>query len=209
MKGKSSTAARRVVVATVATAALGGSLLAAPSASAGAGMKCPGTFKVQHDDRIGDLRLPEGKYVIKVKRMSCADASDYFSKFLDRPDGNLPKGWSLNVERAKFRNKRMDVAFTVTPASGGGGGGGGATTGKCPGTFMVQHDDKIGKLKLPKGNYLIRVKRLSCSRASDLFAKFLDRPDGDLPNGWSIDLDKQQFVNEKRGISFRVKRVSG
>jgi hypothetical protein len=212
MKGMSNTALRGTIAAVLA-AAVGMSLLAASSASAGVGMKCPATFKVQHNDKIGKLKLPKGNYVIKVKRMSCQDASTNFAKFLDRPDGNLPNGWTLNVEKAKFKNAKMNVAFTVTPASSGGGGGGGggggdATSGKCPGTFMVQNDDKIGKLKLPKGNYLIRVKNMSCSRASSLFTKFLDRPDGDLPKGWAINLDKQQFVNDKRGISFRVKRVS-
>jgi hypothetical protein len=212
MKGMSNTALRGAIGAVVA-AAMAVSLIAASTASAGVGMKCPGTFKVQNNDRIGKLKLPAGNYVIKVKRMSCQDASSNFTKFLDRPDGDLPNGWTLNAKKAKFKNKRMNVAFTVKSASSGGGGGGGggggnATSGKCPGTFMVQNDDKIGKLKLPKGNYLIRVKNMSCSRASSLFTKFLDRPDGDLPNGWSINLDKQQFVNDKRGVSFRVKRVS-
>ena len=78
---------------------------------------------------------------------------------------------------------------------------------KCPGTFMVQHNDKIGKLKLPAGSYQISVKQMSCQRASSLFAKFLQRPDGNLPNGWRLNVNRQKFSNPKRNISFRVNKV--
>jgi hypothetical protein len=198
--------ALRAAVASLAVALVAG--LTATNASAGVGMECPGTFKVQHNDRIGKLKLPKGKYLIKVKRMECADASKYFAKFLDRPNGDLPKGWVLNVDKQKFKNKRKNIAFIVRRAGGGGGGGGGGTSGKCPGTFTVQHDDRIGKLKLPQGKYTIRTQGMSCQRASSLFTKFLDRPDGDLPNGWSLNVKRAKFSNAKRGIAFRVQQAS-
>jgi hypothetical protein len=109
----------RLTVAIVAVAAI--SLLEAGSASAGVGMKCPGTFQVQHNDKIGKLKLPAGPYVIKVKRMTCQQASDNFRDFLNRPDGNLPNGWTLNVNKQKFRNKQRNIAFTVRQSGGGGG----------------------------------------------------------------------------------------
>lgn len=197
----------RLTVAIVAVSAV--SLLAAGSASAGVGIKCPAPFTVQHNDRIGKLKLPAGKYVIKVKRMQCSDASNYFRDFLKRPSGNLPDGWTLNVNKQKFRNKKRNIAFTVRKSSdGGGGGGGGGQSGRCPGTFRVKNNDRIGKLKLPAGRYRISVKEMSCQRASDLFAEFLDRPDGNLPNGWRLNVKRQKFANPKREISFRVKQVS-
>ena len=50
----------RTLVAAALTAAMAVSLLAASSASAGAGMTCPGTFQVQNNDRIMKrIRRPE------------------------------------------------------------------------------------------------------------------------------------------------------
>ena len=54
----------------------------------------------------------------------------------------------------------------------------------CP-TFRVLHDDRIGAASLPAGNYEVAVERgLSCKRASQLFARFLQDYDGNLPKPW-------------------------
>ena len=45
--------------------------LTAGSATAGVGQKCPGTFRVLHNDRIDNMSVPAGRYKIKVKRVSC------------------------------------------------------------------------------------------------------------------------------------------
>ena len=52
---------------------------------------------------------------------------------------------------------------------------------RCPATFQVLHNDRIGRLKLPAGPYRIRIidnQALGCKRASKLFAKFLQDFDG-------------------------------
>ncbi len=56
----------------------------------------------------------------------------------------------------------------------------------CPSTFRVLHNDSIGSLALPRGNYQVRVNRLSCGTATSLFGVFLSDYDGKLPGGWSV-----------------------
>ncbi len=196
----------RAVGSFVVLALVGAAGAESASAQATTG-KCPGTFQVMHNDKVGKLKLPKGPYTIRVKNMACSSASDYFKQFLDDPNGNLPKGWKLMLKKSKFKNKKGGYSFRVSPANGGGGnngGGGGSTTGKCPGTFQVMHNDKVGKLKLPKGPYTIRVKNMACSSASDYFKQFLDDPNGNLPKGWKLMLKKSKFKNKKGGYSFRV-----
>jgi hypothetical protein len=81
----------------------------------------------------------------------------------------------------------------------------------CPSTFHVLHDDRIGKLELPAGHYTVTLldsEALSCTKASKLFAKFLQDYDGDLPNGWKVIPKKSEFVKSKTGAGFRVERGS-
>jgi hypothetical protein len=181
----------------------------AASATAGAGQKCPGTFRVLHNDKIDGVPFRAGKYTITVKRMACQAASGYFTKFLADNQNDLPKGWRLFADRLKFKNKKQNIAFRVKRVSGGGGGGGGggATTGKCPGTFRVLHDDKINSLSVPAGKYQIRVKRMACQSASNSFKRFLSAPGNVLPKGWKLIKPKQKFKNLKGGYSFKIKRV--
>jgi hypothetical protein len=83
----------------------------------GGGSTC--NFRVQNNDHIGRLNLPKGNYQLNAKRMPCigdttrGTASFYFRQFLSAPDNQLPNGWQLNVGKKKFRNARMNVAFTV------------------------------------------------------------------------------------------------
>jgi hypothetical protein len=80
----------------------------------------------------------------------------------------------------------------------------------CPGTFQVQHNDHIGKLNLPKGPYTITVihkKRITCQKASSLFAKFLKIPGGDLPNGWKLKVQSGTFLKKDGSKGFRVKQA--
>lgn len=77
--------------------------------------RCGPTFSVLHNDRIGALRLPKGKYDINVAGgLSCPQASTLFRQFLARPAGDLPSGWTLNAQTATF--KRGKQAFQVEPA---------------------------------------------------------------------------------------------
>lgn len=71
---------------------------------------------------------------------------------------------------------------------------------RCAGTFRVLHDDHIGRLSLPRGNYritLLEAAPLTCAQASDLFARFLEDYDGDL-GVWRIIVKTKTFVAAPR-----------
>ena len=191
----------RCAVALAAVAIL--ATLTTASASAGIGQKCPGTFRVLHNDKIDGVPFRAGNYVISVKRMACQQASDYFRQFLANNQNDLPKGWRLFASRLKFKNKKQNIAFRVRRVSGGGGGGGGgSTTGSCPGTFRVLHNDRIDNLAIPAGRYTIKVKRMACQQASGLFARFL-AADG-VSKGWRVIKAKRKFKNKKQNTAFRI-----
>lgn len=200
------------VIVTIALAAL--LLLApAPSRAEAKQAQCPGTFRVLHDDTIGKMELPKGKYTVTVrneKRLSCNYAFDLFRQFLQDYDGKLPDGWRVRARRKEFFQPKTGDAFAVRRAKGGGGGGGHTPSGAtCPNLFSVLHDDRIGKLSVPKGKYqltLLAVGRLSCDRASKLFAKFLEDWDGVLPNGWQLDVGTATFYKTLQK-GFRIKQA--
>ena len=75
----------------------------------------------------------------------------------------------------------------------------------CPGEFNVLHNDRIGKLNLPQGPYTISVKRMTCTDASSNFARFLQRPAGDLPDGWKLFARRGKFVQRTQSKAFLVK----
>lgn len=188
------------------------------------GRACPGFFRVLHNDRIGPLRLPAGRYritLLAVGRLGCPQASDLFTRFLQDFDGRLPRPWKLDPRTGTFF-RGLHIGFRVKPASGrvipsGGGNGpsgGGVHPGggghRCPATFRVLHSDRIGKLRLPAGRYWITVLQrtgLSCSGASRLFTSFLDDFSGDLPSPWRLEVESGTFRRGKGGVGFRVKQV--
>lgn len=86
-----------------------------------------------------------------------------------------------------------------------------ASASVCPFTFHVLHNDHIGDLRLRNGRYRIAVlnaARLSCQAASNLFTRFLEDFDGDLPEPWVLNVATATF---RRGpgsaVGFRVRRV--
>ena len=96
-------------------------------------------------------------------------------------------------------------------ASNDGAGGSQKRFAECSSTFQVLHNDRIGALKLRAGQYRIDLtnpRRITCARASKLFAKFLNDFDGKLPGTWRLNVRKAKFVKSK-GFGFRVTRVSG
>jgi hypothetical protein len=194
---------------------------ASASAQSGAAT-CPATFEVLHDDKIGRLSLPAGAYnvtVLDASRLSCQDASDLFRQFLEDWNGKLARPWRYSVQgsgRGTFRRGAgSSVGFSVAPAGnhGGGGGGGHHPHGtQCPGTFRVLHNDRIGSFRIPKGNYrltLLSVWRITCSRASRLFARFLQDFDGILPGPWFLDTETGSFMRGRRNVGFRIKPAVG
>ena len=83
-------------------------LALAPSASA-VEANCPGTFDVLHNDRIGNLQLPKGPYVVTVldtTTMGCTEASRLFAEFLEDWDGRLPRPWVANNSTRTFQAGR-------------------------------------------------------------------------------------------------------
>jgi len=83
------------------------------------GDRCNGTFQVLHDDRIGRLRLPAGRYRITLgpsEPIGCAASSRALARFLARPAGPLPRGWRLAPASGTFSRNGV-VAFRVKPAA--------------------------------------------------------------------------------------------
>jgi len=210
---------RRALIATLAVLATAVAIFAAGVDRAdAASTKCPATFKVLHDDHVGKLQLRAGTYAITVaneNELSCQRASKLFTKFLQDYDGKLPNGWKVNVKKSGFE-KSSQKAFYIKRQSGvgGGGGSGGRHPGRgemiCPGVFHVQHNDHIGKLDLPKGPYTITVihkKRITCAKATSLFAKFLKLPEGNLPSGWKLKVQSGTFLKKDGSKGFRVKQA--
>jgi len=208
---------RRALIAAITVLATAVALFAAAD-RADAESNCPNTFRVLHNDHIGKLSLRAGTYritVINKDKLSCQRASDLFTKFLQDYDGKLPNGWKVKVRQSGFQ-KSPQKGFFVRRLSGTGGGGGSGdrhpARGEriCPGTFQVQHNDHIGRLQLPKGPYKITVihrKRISCGKASKLFAKFLELPEGNLPSTWKLEVQSATFKKKGAHRGFRVKQA--
>ena len=79
----------------------------------------------------------------------------------------------------------------------------------CAGTFRVLHNDHIGRLVLPRGNYRITILasgRPTCAHASTLFTRFLEDWDGKLPGGWKVGVRNKVFYRAP-GVGFHVARV--
>jgi hypothetical protein len=109
--------------------------------------------------------------------------------------------------RVIARATALAVAATMGASVAASGAGVSARATPCPGTFRVLHNDSIGQLRLPAGDYTIGVKRMSCQSASNNLRDFLQRPDGDLPNGWRVLVQKKKFVNRAQNVAFRVFRA--
>ena len=183
------------------------------------GAVCPGTFQVLHDDRIGNFAVPAGSYTITLLgagRLPCERASSYLARFLQDFDGILPRPWFLDPETGTFMRGRRNVGFRIKadvlpPNPNGNGGGVHPTRARCPGTFRVLNNDRIGALRLPRGPYTITrlpQGRLSCARASALFRGFLQDFDGVLPRPWLLNPRTGTFMRGAGSdTGFRVKRA--
>lgn len=79
----------------------------------------------------------------------------------------------------------------------------------CP-SFRVLHNDRIGKVYLPAGNYAVTVSNLSCSDSTALFARFLEDWDGVLPRPWRASSTGAGQVTFRGGRqSFSARRIGG
>lgn len=69
----------------------------------------------------------------------------------------------------------------------------------CP-SFHVLHNDSIGKVKIPAGQYSVSPKGVTCKNSAILIERFLDDYDGNLPDGWTIT-GGSSIVFKKSGTS--------
>jgi len=90
------------------------------------------------------------------------------------------------------------------------GGAASASAASCP-SFKVLHDDRIGAVSLPAGNYAVTVSSgLSCPASSKLFARFLSDWDGNLPKPWRATAEGSGKATFRGGgLSFSVERIGG
>lgn len=180
-----------------------GALALAGAGSAQAATRCPGTFTVLHNDRVGRMAVPSGAYAVRTSGVSCANASTLVGRFLDDFDGILPGGWAPASRGIGFSQRGTNASITLgapRPAPPGPGG--------CPGTFSVQHDDRVGALSLPAGPYVLRTHRMSCGAASRQLAFFLFHDEaGRLGPGWRLDVAARRFTRGRS--SFTVTRTGG
>jgi hypothetical protein len=201
-------ASRRAVAAGVGLGIAAMLCVAVVSPGRAATVKCPGTFQVLHNDRIGKLSLPGGPYDITASGVSCATASQLFTQFLNDWDGRLAGGWKTivrGVGRGGFTNSRGQ-SFNVQRAGGGGGGGGGGSL-VCSQRFVLTQNDRIGPLVIKKGRYILdRLGPLSpsCAQSISLLKQFLMDFDGVLPNGWVLLPDDGTFVRGSVSYGFRL-----
>ena len=205
--------------AVVAVVALGGLLGAAPGAYAGpevqASQAGPCSFEVVHNDHISRFSVPKGTYQITLldaDTVSCARAGKAFATFLQDFDGRLPRPWKLNNATGTFTRGVATIGFRVKRTDSKPNPGRGVShlakgSSKCPGTFDVDHNDRVGKLPLPRGPYFVFVFKgsgLSCPAAERRFDGFLDRPNGVLPRPWIVIGATGTFRNGTRP-GFKVK----
>lgn len=186
-------------------------VFALPAATASAATRCPATFQVLHNDRIGAMSLPAGAYYVTVNKLTCAQASTLFADFLQDYDGDLPYPWRLNASAKSFTNGSSSFSVKLaapSPPAPPTPPNGGSTT--CGGSFSVLHNDRIGSVSLPRGQYTIAIQRgLTCAQASAQFAQFLDMPRG-VPAPWTItgSTGKASFQDNMGGFAFTATKNS-
>lgn len=83
----------------------------------------------------------------------------------------------------------MVVALAVALGANSAGAAPSAAeaTKACPG-FKVLHNDRIGAAVFPAGTYTVNLEdpSLTCKSSAELFARFLEDWDGNLPKPWSV-----------------------
>jgi hypothetical protein len=165
-------------------------------------------FRVLHDDAIGPVSIPAGSYVLTpFGGMTGAQATQRFTRFLQDYDGKLPAPWTLDGATATF--SRAGVAgFTYAPAPAGLTPTVTTTGTVCPGTFVVEHDDRIGSLAFPAGNYQFTSLQGSCATNMRAFSRLLARGDNRLTSPWTLATQTGTFATAA-GPRFRVKQITG
>jgi hypothetical protein len=70
----------------------------------------------------------------------------------------------------------------------------------------VLHNDRIDGKRFPAGTYMMTaLGGLSCSKASNLFAKFLEENfDSSLPGRWKLKYGSGTFLRGSKSKGFQV-----
>jgi len=200
--------------AALALSLLGG----AGRSSAAVASSCP-SFRVLHNDRIGPASLPAGSYTVTPAAgsgITCAAASQLFTRFLEDYDGILPRPWRVIAQGSgKARFARGSAPGFSVVLSAGGGGGNSPSLGKlCSGNFTVNANASVGPLFFPRGQYLLYIppgSGITCNRASVLFTRFLAQPGGVLPPPWRLLNQTATFYKpaQPQRSAFRVEPLNG
>lgn len=103
--------------------------------------------------------------------------------------------------------KRLVLSLTIvaTAAAFFSASASAATT--CP-SFHVLHNDKIGGLSIPAGQYSVAPKGVTCKNSAILIARFLNDWDGLLPTPWRVSNIGIKFVKEGTTESITMKRTT-
>jgi hypothetical protein len=189
-------------------------------AQAPAPTQCTASFHVLHNDRIGSMQLPAGAYQLKTNELTCAKASALFAEFLKDYNGVLPKPWRYTAGspgQGQFIRGNGAQGFAATrtgdvpavPAGSAAAGGGIHGDLACPGAFEVLHNDRIGRLSVPKGEYRVTLLggNISCGTADSLFARFLRDRDGKLGGGWVVLPATGEFVSGSTHNGFQIEPI--
>lgn len=213
MKGLGAIVALAVAAALVSIAL---SASTAPAATVGA---CP-SFTVLHNDRIGPANLPAGSYAVTpaaTSGLTCAQASAFFTRFLEDYDGVLPTPWRVIAQgtgKASFARGDRD-GFSVSRSGGREEEETSPSLGKlCPDTYTVNHRTIVGPLAFNQGRFLLYIpprSLISCRRASVLFTRFLGQPGGRLPFPWKVVNQTATFYKPAFPLrsAFRIEPYAG
>ncbi|MDA0185302.1 hypothetical protein OJ997_33665 [Solirubrobacter phytolaccae] len=166
------------------------------------------TFQVLHDDHIGTYAIPAGYYTLTpFGGMNATQATQRFARFLQDFDGKLPKPWQLNAATASFARTDTGAGFAITPTAPPvtpTPAPANPTGTVCAGVFEVEHNDRIGTLAFPAGDYVITSVRGTCAANMSAFKRLLARNDSRVPSPWTLNAQTGTF-GTGAGARFRVK----
>jgi hypothetical protein len=104
--------------------------------------------------------------------------------------------------------KRLAISLTIvaTAAAFFSASASAATT--CP-SFRVLHNDSIGTVKIPAGQYVVTPSGVTCKNSSILIARFLNDWDGALPKPWTVASKSGTITFTKVGTSESIAMKAG
>ena len=72
------------------------------------------------------------------------------------------------------------------------------------GTFTVKHNDRIGKVQFPKGQYNISANKLTCKQSVKLLQEFLQDPDQILRKPWTVNKNRKFARGKGSRVNFKL-----